>query len=188
MHAPAQESDLLTDQAAPNDQAAEGSARGGIGVRLDEERRRASRPGDQREGIFGAQSGRSPASPAISSDDPRADRARDQVRQGARGRAQAGPQAVLMDRLPVHEAPERGPATSGSRRSARAADSRRTDRSIRHEACLAYGWTGGGPMERLDKQDRPWRSSSVVEQGTHEHPDLTAVLSWVGRRHESADL
>src|SRR6266487_263700 len=82
MHAPPQESDLLTDQAAPNDQAAEGSARGGIGVRLDEERRRASRPGDQREAIFGAQSGRSPASPAISSDDPRADRARDQVRQG----------------------------------------------------------------------------------------------------------
>ncbi len=33
-----------------------------------------------------------------------------------------------------------------------------------------------------------WRSSSVVEQGTHKPADLTAVLSRVGPKHEPGDL
>ena len=47
----------MTDDAAAADQRAEGFDRTRIGVRLDEERRRASLLGDVREAIFGAQDG-----------------------------------------------------------------------------------------------------------------------------------
>jgi len=48
---------MMTDEAAPTDRRAEEFDRAGIGVRLDEERRRASLLGDIREAIFGAQDG-----------------------------------------------------------------------------------------------------------------------------------
>jgi len=47
----------MTDDAAAADQRAAGFDRTGIGVRLEEERRRASLLGDVREAIFGAQDG-----------------------------------------------------------------------------------------------------------------------------------
>ncbi len=34
----------------------------------------------------------------------------------------------------------------------------------------------------------PWRSSSVVEQGTHKPPDISAALFLVEYEHESAHL
>jgi hypothetical protein len=45
----------LTDETAPAELPTEGFDRAAIGVRLDEERRRASLLGDVREAIFGAQ-------------------------------------------------------------------------------------------------------------------------------------
>jgi vacuolar iron transporter family protein len=48
---------LMGEVAAPTDQRAEGVDRAGIGVRLNQERRRASLLGDMRETIFGAQDG-----------------------------------------------------------------------------------------------------------------------------------
>jgi len=47
----------LTDETAPAELPTEGFDRAAIGVRLDEERRRASLLGDVREAIFGAQDG-----------------------------------------------------------------------------------------------------------------------------------
>jgi len=47
----------LTDQTAPAELPTEGFDRAAMGVRLDEERRRASLLGDVREAIFGAQDG-----------------------------------------------------------------------------------------------------------------------------------
>src|SRR6059036_4182103 len=47
----------MTETAAPTQGRAEGFERAGLGVRLDQERRRASLLGDMREAIFGAQDG-----------------------------------------------------------------------------------------------------------------------------------
>ena len=47
----------MTDQGVPADTPAAGVDRAGLGMRLDEERRRASLLGDVREAIFGAQDG-----------------------------------------------------------------------------------------------------------------------------------
>jgi len=48
---------LVTDEAAPTESGTEVLDRAGMGVRLEEERRRASLLGDVREAIFGAQDG-----------------------------------------------------------------------------------------------------------------------------------
>jgi hypothetical protein len=47
----------LTDETAPAELPTEGFDRAAIGIRLDEERHRASLLGDVREAIFGAQDG-----------------------------------------------------------------------------------------------------------------------------------